>query len=98
MLCNALPALAALATAGRALAPGDAGRAWAYKAYVEAAGHAGRASRATSFPQCVWLPRLLGVELRTADHDAHHLDGRRNFAKRFSLWDRAFGTFAEAGG
>jgi sterol desaturase/sphingolipid hydroxylase (fatty acid hydroxylase superfamily) len=97
--CNALPALAALAALaaarGRPLAAGDAALLWAYKAYVEVAGHCGCHSDATSFPQCVWLPRLLGIALTTRDHDAHHTRPKAcNFAKRFTLWDRAFGTLA----
>ena len=92
VLCNALPALAALAATGRLL--DSVTLVWAYKAYVEAAGHAGCESRATSFPQCVWLPRYLGIALRTADHDAHHGAAAVNFAKRFTLWDRVFGTYA----
>ena len=92
VVCNALPALAALAATGRLL--DSVTLVWAYKAYVEAAGHAGCESRATSFPQCVWLPRYLGIALRTADHDAHHGAAAVNFAKRFTLWDRVFGTYA----
>ena len=103
LLCNALPALLALgacAAAGAAVDDAALALLWTYKAYVEAAGHAGCESRATSFPQCVWLPRALGIDLRTIDHDAHH--ARRaangcNFAKRFTLWDRAFGTYAAPG-
>ena len=66
---------------------------WAYKAYVEAAGHAGCESRATSFSP-VWLPRHLGIALRTADHDAHHGAAAVNFAATTPLWDRVFGTYA----
>ena len=82
VVCNAVPALAALAATGRLL--DSVTLVWAYKAYVEAAGHAGCESRATSFPQCVWLPRYLGIALRTADHDAHHGAAAVNFAKRFA--------------
>ena len=65
------------------------------KTYVEVAGHVGILDgHATSFPQCVWLPRLLGIELHTKDHDLHHTHGgRHNFAKRFTLFDRMFGTY-----
>jgi len=90
--CNGLPALAALAVTGRYL--DSVTLVWAYKAYVEAAGHAGCESRATSFPQCVWLPQCLGIALRTADHDRHHGAAAVNFAKRFTLWDRVFGTYS----
>ena len=102
VFCNALPALAALAllsAAGVSIDDGDLALLWTYKAYVEVAGHAGCHSRATSFPQCVWLPRLLGIALRTADHDAHHHRAKArgcNFAKRFTLWDKAFSTYVPA--
>ena len=33
------------------------------------------------------------MELYVEDHDLHHLKGNCNFSKRFSLWDRVFGTF-----
>ena len=65
------------------------------KTYVEVAGHVGILDgKATSFPQFVWLPRWLGIELHTRDHDLHHSHGGRyNFAKRFTLFDRIFGTY-----
>jgi sterol desaturase/sphingolipid hydroxylase (fatty acid hydroxylase superfamily) len=65
------------------------------KTYVEVAGHVGILDgHATSFPQFVWLPRLFGVELHTKDHDLHHTQGgRHNFGKRFTLFDRLFGTY-----
>ncbi|GBG30112.1 Cholesterol 25-hydroxylase [Hondaea fermentalgiana] len=66
-----------------------------YKVFVEIAGHAGVESTATSFPQCAPLPQALGIELRTYDHDLHHsFPGMAcNFSKRFTLWDRLFGTY-----
>ena len=65
-----------------------------YKSFIEISGHSGKYSAPSScFPICVWLPRLLGIELYTEDHDLHHSENIINFSKRFSLWDRVFGTF-----
>jgi len=63
----------------------------------------------TSFPQFKWLPKWFSMELSTEDHDlhhslnyqlhmsshghVHHLLDHCNFGKRFSLWDKAFGTY-----
>mmetsp|Transcript_19331 Transcript_19331/g.60819 ORF Transcript_19331/g.60819 Transcript_19331/m.60819 type:complete len:291 (+) Transcript_19331:9-881(+) len=99
LVCNAIPALLALAVLTALLgplSPPDFALLWTYKSYVEVAGHAGVHSRATSFPQFVWLPRLLGIALRTVDHDLHHSSRGRacNFSKRFTLWDRLFGTYS----
>ena len=46
-----------------------------------------------SFPSNPWLVELLGMDLYIIDHTAHHVDGRFNFGKRLSFWDRVFGTF-----
>ena len=68
-----------------------------YKLFVEVSGHIGRkTSPSSSFPQCVWLPRFLGIELYGEDHSLHHMNPNFNFAKRFALWDKAFGTFRPA--
>jgi sterol desaturase/sphingolipid hydroxylase (fatty acid hydroxylase superfamily) len=65
-----------------------------YKICVEISGHAGRRlSPASSFPQCVWLPRTFGIELYAEDHALHHTKPGCNFAKRFTLWDKVFGTY-----
>lgn len=64
-----------------------------YKNYGEISGHAGKEIRTSCFPQCIYLPRLLGIELRIEDHDLHHSKNRGNYAKRFSLWDKIFGTY-----
>jgi sterol desaturase/sphingolipid hydroxylase (fatty acid hydroxylase superfamily) len=65
-----------------------------YKTYVEIYGHTGKALKNTSsFPQCIWLPRALGIQLRVDDHDAHHSKNTCNYAKRFSLWDKVFNTY-----
>ena len=65
-----------------------------YKQYTELAGHSGkRFSPASCFPQCIWIPRLLKIELYAEDHDIHHKLSIYNFSKRFSLWDKIFGTY-----
>jgi len=65
-----------------------------YKTFVEVAGHTGKRSVPTgSFPLCIWLPRFLGISLYTEDHELHHRVGHCNYGKRFSLWDRVFGTY-----
>ena len=65
-----------------------------YLTYQEIGGHLNKHMRPTSsFAQCVWLPRWLGIELYTEDHDKHHSLNNCNFSKRFSLWDKLFGTF-----
>jgi len=65
-----------------------------YKTFIEIAGHAGVETSATSFPQCAALPKALGIELRTNDHDLHHSRVKCNYSKRFTLWDKVFGTFS----
>jgi sterol desaturase/sphingolipid hydroxylase (fatty acid hydroxylase superfamily) len=66
----------------------------AYKQYTELAGHSGKMlSPASSFPQFIWLPRLFNIQLYAEDHDLHHKVSNCNFAKRFSLWDKVFGTY-----
>ena len=65
-----------------------------YKIFTEVSGHLGHKGYPTSsFPQCIWLPRLLGIELYCEDHNLHHTNTNYNFAKRFSLWDKVFGTY-----
>ena len=64
-----------------------------YKSFVEVSGHSGKdVGGASSFPQCKWLPTLLGIELYTQDHHTHHRNSKTNFSKRFSIWDKLFGT------
>jgi len=65
-----------------------------YLTYQEISGHLGLKMAPTScFAQCIWVPRKLGIELYTEDHDLHHREPGVNFSKRFSLWDRLHGTF-----
>ncbi|KAF1335324.1 Fatty acid hydroxylase, partial [Globisporangium splendens] len=65
---------------------------FAYKTYVEVAGHCGLEIKGSSFPQFPWIS-YLSICLRVHDHDLHHTHPKFNFAKRFSLWDKVFGTF-----
>lgn len=65
-----------------------------YKMFIEIAGHTGKASAPiSSFPLFMWLPKALGIELYTEDHDLHHSMNHCNYAKRFSLWDKVGGTY-----
>ena len=68
-----------------------------YKVFVEIAGHTGVHTNATAFPQFMWLPKLFGIELHTEDHDLHHSAPSKqcNFSKRFTLWDKCFGTYVK---
>ncbi|KAI9907141.1 hypothetical protein PsorP6_004584 [Peronosclerospora sorghi] len=63
---------------------------FAYKTYVEVAGHSGLDIKGYSFPQ---MPLLQSICLRVHDHDVHHTYPHWNFAKRFSFWDKLFHTF-----
>lgn len=40
-----------------------------------------------------WLPRWLGIEQYSEDHSMHHLAFTCNYSKRFTLWDKVFGTY-----
>lgn len=64
-----------------------------YKIFIELSGHSGKNINSSSFPQFVWAPKLLGIEMYTEDHDAHHKFNNCNYAKRFILWDKLFGTY-----
>lgn len=76
---------------------------YAFKAYVEVAGHSGVDARPRSFPQFVWLPACIpcvrspdgytGIAGHTREHDWHHAVLRCNFSKRFRVWDVVFGTY-----
>ncbi|KAG3118239.1 hypothetical protein PI124_g3446 [Phytophthora idaei] len=66
---------------------------FAYKTYVEVAGHSGLDIKGFSFPQMPLVNNLTSICLCVHDHDLHHTHPRWNFAKRFSLWDRLFCTF-----
>lgn len=65
-----------------------------FKTTVEIGGHLGKKmAPICSCPQFIWLPKWLGWELYVEDHDLHHTDFNYNFAKRFGLWDKVFGTY-----
>ncbi len=65
-----------------------------YKTWIEIGGHVGKHIGASSFPQCIWLPRYLRIELYFRDHERHHTHPNVNFSKRFALWDKVFGTYS----
>ena len=100
LFTNFVPVVAALAVLdcngwGVRFTPTQLVLALGYKSWLEVAGHVGDVDgHASSFPLFVFLPRWLGMELRTRDHDWHHTGGgRTNFSKRFKLWDVVFGTY-----
>lgn len=65
-----------------------------YLKYQEISGHNGHTTYPTScFGQCIWLPRILNIELYSEDHYLHHSLNNCNYAKRFSLWDKLFNTY-----
>ena len=64
-----------------------------YKNFVEFSGHTGKNNNVGSFPQCIWLPQILDIDFYTGDHNIHHTNPDYNFSKRFSLWDKLFGTY-----
>ena len=67
-----------------------------YKSFIEIGGHSGIISKPTcSFPQFIWLPKIFNIELYTEHHDLHHSSNNCNYSKRFSLWDKIFGTFKD---
>ena len=66
-----------------------------YKNFIEFSGHTGKENKSGSFPQCIWIPKLLNIELYNSDHNMHHTNPNCNFSKRFSLWDKLFGTYCE---
>ena len=67
----------------------------AYKLYTEIAGHSGglEDSSTTCFPLCVYIPRVMDIQLSVRDHTMHHQVGKGNYSKRFTLWDKLFGTY-----
>ena len=67
-----------------------------YKTLLEIGGHSGKVLNANSFTQMIWLPKLFNVHLRVEDHDLHHSLNNCNYAKRFILWDRVFGTYVKS--
>lgn len=91
---NTLPVVCALLLSPFAIDLGSWHLILLYKTFIEVSGHTSRISFPTgSFPQFIWLPRWLGISLYTEDHTLHHVHGSCNYGKRFSLWDRVFGTY-----
>ena len=65
-----------------------------YKSFIEISGHIGKKTYPTCcFSQFIWLPKSLQIELYAEDHDLHHSLNNCNYSKRFSLWDKLFGTY-----
>ena len=65
-----------------------------YKNFIEISGHTGKILYPScSFPQFIWLPKILHIELYAEKHDLHHSLNNCNYSKRFSLWDKLFGTY-----
>lgn len=96
VMSNTIPFITshALITLVHSLSVFDVTLMLSYKVFVEVAGHTGKDSfPSSSFPQFVWLPRWLGIELYAEDHHMHHSHGCSNFSKRFTLWDRVGGTY-----
>ena len=95
LLTNTLPSLAALfllPSASKWLVC----LLFTYKTHTEISGHTGRDIPSTpSFPQCIWIPRVLKFALHTEDHDLHHSLNNCNYSKRFAIWDKLFGTFKQ---
>jgi lathosterol oxidase len=63
-----------------------------YKVSVEIYGHSGKYTP-PEFVQCIWLPKYLDIVLTSENHSHHHMFNNCNYSKRFSLWDKLFGTF-----
>jgi len=64
-----------------------------YKTFVEVTGHVGVDFKGHSFPMFPPLAYYTGIDIGTAAyHSLHHRYYTVNYAKRFTLWDRVFGT------
>tara|TARA_B110001452_G_scaffold248986_1_gene236164 strand:- start:1206 stop:2060 length:855 start_codon:yes stop_codon:yes gene_type:complete len=96
LLTHTVPLLGALLLVP--LAPGfELSIAKCYLLFQELYGHAGVENRGRNFGPAPWLATWLGVELRSEDHQHHHIRGEVNFSKRFSLFDRLGGTWEAPG-
>ena len=92
---HTLPVLGALAVVP--LAPGfeyNIGKT--YLLFQEFYGHAGVENRGRNFGPAPWIARLLDIELRSEDHQRHHIRADVNFSKRFSIFDKLFCTWSPA--
>ena len=67
-----------------------------YRSFNEISGHCGKQTKACGFLQCVWIPKIFNIGLLTEDHDLHHTLLTCNYGKRFSIWDKLFGTYVES--
>lgn len=66
----------------------------AYKSFVEISGHTSVVAHPSgSFPQFIWLPKYFNIQLFTEEHTLHHSLNNCNYSKRFSIWDKIFGTY-----
>lgn len=63
------------------------------KSFIEISGHSGTHIKNSAFIQCIWIPRLFGIELYSKDHYIHHAIFNYNYGKRFTIWDKVFGTY-----
>ena len=64
-----------------------------YLLFQELYGHAGVTHRGRNFGPAPFLVQWLGIELRAEDHQRHHIKASCNFSKRFSFFDKVFGTW-----
>lgn len=93
LITNSLPTLITLALLPNTFSLFVLVLFFTYKSHIEICGHCGKDLPTTpAFPQFIWLPRSLGIELYTHQHDKHHTLNNCNYSKRFSIWDRVFGT------
>ena len=68
-----------------------------YLLFQELYGHAGVEHKGRNFGPAPFLAAYFDVELRAVDHQRHHIQASCNFSKRFSLFDRLFGTWCPDG-
>jgi len=96
ILTNSIPTILTLVLSPR-MSLVDFNIIMMYKTHLEICGHCGKYVYPTSsFCQCIWLPRYFGIELYSEDHDIHHSRNNCNYSKRFSFWDKVFGTYVPA--
>ena len=92
LLTHTIPVLASLALVP--FSPGlEISLVKSYLLFQELYGHAGVVHRGKCFGPFPWLVSGLGIELTSSDHQPHHIRSDVNYCKRFSLYDRAFGTW-----
>jgi len=65
-----------------------------YLLFQELYGHAGVSHKGRNFGLVPWLPSALGFELKSEDHQLHHIKANVNYSKRFSFMDKLFGTWS----